>query len=148
MIFPTLVYKCPGPHKKTGKLPTYDYRGAADMEQFDALIAKGWAPSYPEAIEKAGEKAFDVPIKKTMKRPKKVKPKRVPNYGYPAQPMRPKVVDPVSTPAPTEAPEIEEAALNAPPTRAELEQKANELGIKFDGRTTDKKLAAKIAEAV
>lgn len=28
----------------------------------------------------------------------------------------------------------------APPTRAELEQKAAELGIKFDGRTGDKKL--------
>lgn len=35
-----------------------------------------------------------------------------------------------------------------PPTRAELEQKANELGLKFDGRTTDKKLAALIAEKV
>jgi hypothetical protein len=29
---------------------------------------------------------------------------------------------------------------NAAPTRAELEQKARELGLKFDGRTSDKKL--------
>ena len=28
-----------------------------------------------------------------------------------------------------------------PPTRAELETKATELGLKFDGRTSDKKLA-------
>lgn len=35
-----------------------------------------------------------------------------------------------------------------PPTRAELEQKATELGLKFDGRTGDKKLAAMIAEAL
>lgn len=34
---------------------------------------------------------------------------------------------------------------DAPATRAELEAKASELGIKFDGRTTDAKLAAKIA---
>ncbi len=34
------------------------------------------------------------------------------------------------------------------PTRAELEQKATTLGIKFDGRTNDKKLAEKIAEAL
>lgn len=34
------------------------------------------------------------------------------------------------------------------PTRAELEQKAKELEIKFDGRTTDKKLAALIADKV
>lgn len=44
-----------------------------------------------------------------------------------------------AAPSPTPAP-------NAPPTRAELEQKANELGIKFDGRTGDKKLADAIAE--
>lgn len=31
------------------------------------------------------------------------------------------------------------------PTRAELEQKATELGIKFDGRTSDKKLSDLIA---
>lgn len=37
---------------------------------------------------------------------------------------------------------------DAEPTRAELEQKATELGIKFDGRTADKTLAAKIQEAI
>ena len=35
---------------------------------------------------------------------------------------------------------------DAPPTREELETKARELGIKFDGRTGDKKLAALIKE--
>lgn len=38
------------------------------------------------------------------------------------------------------------ASDSAPPTRAELEQKATELGLKFDGRTGDKKLAAMIAD--
>jgi hypothetical protein len=37
---------------------------------------------------------------------------------------------------------------DAPPTRAELEQMAKELNIKFDGRTSDKKLIAAIAEKV
>lgn len=32
------------------------------------------------------------------------------------------------------------------PTRSEMEQKARELGLKFDGRTTDRKLSAMIAE--
>jgi hypothetical protein len=40
------------------------------------------------------------------------------------------------------APAINDAA---PATREELEQKAAELGIKFDGRTGDKKLADLIA---
>ncbi len=37
---------------------------------------------------------------------------------------------------------------DAPATRAELEQKATDLGLKFDGRTTDAKLAERIAEAL
>jgi hypothetical protein len=40
--------------------------------------------------------------------------------------------------------EVEE---NAPPTRAELEQKARELGLKFDGRTSDRKLLKMIEES-
>jgi hypothetical protein len=35
---------------------------------------------------------------------------------------------------------------NAPPTRAELEQKASELGIEFSPRLGDAKLAERIAE--
>jgi hypothetical protein len=35
---------------------------------------------------------------------------------------------------------------NAPPTRQELEEKANSLKIKFDGRTSDKRLLQMISE--
>lgn len=41
-----------------------------------------------------------------------------------------------------------EAEDNAAPTRAELEEKAADLGIAFDGRTTDKRLGEKIAAAL
>lgn len=37
---------------------------------------------------------------------------------------------------------------NAPPTRDELEAKAEELGIAFDGRVSNKTLAGKIADAL
>jgi hypothetical protein len=37
---------------------------------------------------------------------------------------------------------------NAPPTRQELEAKAAELGIKFDGRYSDKRIASLIEEAL
>ena len=45
---------------------------------------------------------------------------------------------------------ISDAALDdyAPPTREELEGKATELGIKFDGRYSDKKIAQMIEEAL
>jgi hypothetical protein len=34
------------------------------------------------------------------------------------------------------------------PTRSELESKASELGVSYDGRTSDKKLAERIAKAL
>lgn len=50
--------------------------------------------------------------------------------------------------APRLAQSKSQVAADAPPTRAELEQKATELGLKFDGRTGDKKLGEMIAEAL
>lgn len=41
-----------------------------------------------------------------------------------------------------------EDEIDAPATREELEAKATELGIKFDGRTTDRKLAEAISKAL
>jgi hypothetical protein len=53
-------------------------------------------------------------------------------------------VNEVSAPAPEPEPEsIDEDAL---PTREELEAKATELGIRFDGRTKDKKLGQLIQD--
>lgn len=50
----------------------------------------------------------------------------------------------------TYAPEVaqDDAADNAPPTRAELEQKAAELGIEFSPKIGDVKLAERIASAL
>jgi len=59
----------------------------------------------------------------------------------------------LTTPAAKEAHEAPPPAApaepeDAGPTRAELEQKATELGVSFDGRTSDKKLGEKIAAAL
>lgn len=45
-------------------------------------------------------------------------------------------------------PVIEQPVDNSAPTRAELEQKATEIGIKFDGRTSDDKLRRTIENAL
>lgn len=105
--FPTILYKTPGPHKKP-RGGTYKTTGAADKAEFDALLAKGWFPSYEEAV--AGKVAG-----KATKA---------------AAPVE-DAVDEVSA-----------------PTRDELEAKAKELGVSFNGRTSDKKLAERIAEAL
>ena len=50
-------------------------------------------------------------------------------------------------PSPIDAIEAQaEPQDDAPPTREELEAKATELGIKFDGRTKDKKLGQLIQD--
>jgi hypothetical protein len=99
--FPTTMYRVPGPHKKP-RGGAYAYRGASDQAEFDALIAKGWFPSYEEAVAgKAAPKVVEQPI------------------------------DEVSG-----------------PTRDELESKAKELGVSFNARTSDKKLAERIAVAL
>lgn len=43
---------------------------------------------------------------------------------------------------------VHDVADESQPTRAELEQKANELELKFDGRTSDAKLAKLIESAI
>jgi hypothetical protein len=85
MMFPTLVYKSPGPHRcATNGKKSYDYVGVEDQQAFDERIAQGWFATAQEA-------------------------------------MFPKEVE-------------------APPTREEIEKMAKDLDIKFDGRTSDKKL--------
>ena len=55
--FPTIMYRVPGPFKKP-RGGTYGTRGAADQEAFDELTAKGWFPSYEEAL--GGKKAAKI----------------------------------------------------------------------------------------
>jgi len=42
--------------------------------------------------------------------------------------------------------DVAEAVDSAPPTRAEMEQRAGELGLRIDGRWSDARLAAEIAK--
>jgi hypothetical protein len=105
--FPTILYKTPGPHKKP-RGGTYKTTGAADKEQFDALLKQGWFPSYEEAV--AGKTAAKI---------------------IEAAEAFDDSVDEVSD-----------------PTRDELETKAKELGVSFNSRTSDKKLAERIATAL
>lgn len=94
MIFPTIVYKCPGNHQRAGG--TYDLLPVINSAGLSLALSGGWFLTLPEAID-----------------------------GKPAEPTE-----------------------DAPPTRAELEAKASELELKFDGRTTDRRLAELIEIAL
>lgn len=134
--FPAMIYKSPGQQRKPGG-GTYNFDSVQTQEELDAKLAAGWFESSADAIEAAGDNAggFKKPKPKWAIKPTKKK--------KPAKPLdwREQVK---AAPAPEPEPEpIDEDAL---PTREELEAKASELGIRFDGRTKDKKLGQLIQD--
>lgn len=94
-----------------------DHIEVADSDAEAAALADGWHAS-PDAAHEAHVAS------------------KLDGYGsvgnVAADPSNPVVIDPL--------------AEDTPPTRAELEQKAAKLGLKYDGRIGDKKLSALIAE--
>ena len=127
---PAILYQSPGPHKKPGG-GTYRIVGIKTQEELDAKLLAGWFASSAEAIEAAGDKATT---------PKKVAEWRLKAKAKKTKKRRPS--KPLGWKLPVPVPVIEDA----PPTRAELETKAKELGIRFDGRTRDKKLGQLIQD--
>jgi len=135
VLFPTMLYKSPGIYTKPGG-GTYSFIGIQTQEEFDEKLAAGWFTSSGEAITAAGDKATP---------PSKPKPKwmlKATKKKKPAKPLdwREKAKETTAKPAP------EPLHDNAPPTRAELEAKATQLALKFDGRTSDKKLGQLITK--
>lgn len=104
MEFPTIVYKCPGPHWGPSGT-TYQSIGVDDQEQFDSKIAQGWSDSLVKAVDAFLNLSQSVDTQ-------------------------------------------EKNDDDSPVTREELELKARELGIKFDGRTSDKTLLKRIEETI
>jgi hypothetical protein len=132
--FPALVYRSPGENKKPGG-GTYKYIGVQSQDELDAKLAEGWHLTSADAITAAGDKANGLTKPKPKWALKPTKKKK------PANPLGLRKQAPQ---APIEA--VSDTNDTAPPTRAELEAKATELGIRFDGRTKDKKLGQLIAD--
>ena len=136
--FPAMIYKSPGQQRKPGG-GTYNFDSVQTQEELDAKLEAGWFESSAEAIEAAGDNAggFKKPKPKWAIKPTKKK--------KPAKPLdwREQVK---AEPAPALEPEPEPIDEDAGPTREELEAKATELGIRFDGRTKDKKLGQLIQD--
>ncbi|HJR28782.1 MAG TPA: hypothetical protein VJ889_08705 [Pseudomonas sp.] len=165
LTFPTMAYKTPGTHHCAGG--TYDYISADSAERLDQLLEDGWFLSLPEAIagehddsrfdddsdEDAPESPVDSPSATEVIRAwlsGKLNDVGIEHdedmgedellflicheFAKPAEPE------------PEPEPENDDSSGDDvnPPTRIELETEAASLGIKFDGRTTDKLLAEKI----
>jgi hypothetical protein len=136
MDFPRFVYSSPGGIRTAGGA-CYKYVVVFSKAEFDAKLAEGWFSTEAEAIDAAGDEAFlhglnDRQRRKMLavlaKKPKKAPPP-------------PKVEV-----APIPEPDIPDD--DAPPNRDELEAKALELGVRFDGRTSDARLLKRIENAL
>jgi hypothetical protein len=136
--FPAIVYRSPGQQRKPGG-GTYNFDSVQTQEELDAKLAEGWFTSSAEAISAAGDNAdgFKKPKPKWAIKPTKKKKAAKPlDWREHAK----------AAPAPAPVVEHESISDDAEPTRAELEAKATELGIRFDGRTKDKKLGQLIQD--
>jgi len=137
-LLPAMLYKSPGINKKPGG-GTYIYISVQTQKEIDEKLDAGWFTSSAEAIEAAGDKAdgYKKPKPKwAIKAIKKKKPSKPLDWRDQAK----------AEPAPAPVIEPEPVNEDADPTRAELEAKATELGIRFDGRTKDKKLGQLIQD--
>jgi hypothetical protein len=142
MEFPRFVYRAPGPCKYSGGA-RYGFVVVNSIEEYDAHLAQDYHATPREAIAAAGEPAFTAHLnKRQLKAVAKAKPWL--RLQAPQKPLQPllsaeevsALIAPISQ-APVPADDV-------PPTRSELEQKAIELGVKFDGRTTDAALLRRI----
>lgn len=142
--FPCLIYKAPGPIIRARY--TYSNKAVATQEELDRSLAQGWHLTLGEALEAAGPRAARV----SRVRPKHPRKPSQPFVRVRAKAKAEKPVAAVPAPAvavPGETPTPVENDSDAP-TRIELVEKANQLGLKFSKRTSDEKLLAMITEAL
>lgn len=165
--FPTMVYKCPGAHKCQGA--TYDYKAAMDDLQLKELTDSGWSTTLAKAIGRATATTGSGSAKPQAVKPvQAAEPEPVDKSAIIRAWLSGKLNDggvdhdesmsedellflfcqSFSAVAGDGGEELEAKADEAPPTREELEAKALELGVSFDGRTTDAALLRRIGAAL
>ena len=139
--FPCFVFRAPGAIVRARY--TYDTVLVATQAQLDQRLASGWFLSLGEAIEAAGSRAARI----SRVKPKPPRRPSKPLDGINRRLAKPEPVaaapEPAPAPEPTAVPQD-----NEPVTREELETKATELGIPFNGRTSNKKLTSLIETAL
>jgi hypothetical protein len=141
--YPCLVFRSPGQY--SGEFgATYTYRQVQDAAEHARALEAGWHSSAEQAVAAAGEAAYTHNLRgKKLTQVMRAKPwerhQKAAQAVFAAQPVSAPAEDVSQPPEPVD---------DAPPTREELEQKARELGIRFDGRTSDKRLLARIEAAL
>ena len=141
--FPCLVYRSPGAIRRARY--SYNCITVQNQTQLDIRLAGGWFTALDAAVEAAGSLAAGhLKGRKIKKQKRPVAKPAVERRASVRRAIKAKEQPaPIPVPIPEPIPEDD-----APPTRAELEEKAKLLGIKFDGRTSNRKLGKLIEEAM
>ena len=137
--FPRMVYISPG--MSTTRGGTFDYTVANDEEGLAHLLASGWFETIAEAL--AGERDEQPEPEEDVSHETEPEPEPEPEPVVEAVEEDPAPVEDAPEPDPEPA---DEPDYNIEPTREELEMKATELGLQFDGRTSDNKLRQRIED--
>jgi hypothetical protein len=111
-----------------------------DESAFAEKVAAGWSETLDEAYEKAGG-GFVKPKVAGWRKVKKAKKAKKPSR--PLDGINHRLI---AKETPVEHPET--ITDDSPVTREELEAKATAIGLKFDGRTTDRVLLQRIQESI
>lgn len=138
--FPLHVYKSPGNYARLNR--TYKIASVSDQEALQAHLDDGWHLTLAEAFDAAGAAAMrnkpraDWRKRRTLEakaKEQRLKERQERLAAYEARKAQAKQ---------------DERDDAKPATREELQAKAMELGIKFDGRTSNKTLLARIDAAL
>lgn len=142
MKFPIHVYQSPGSYVRKGI--RYKLASAAGQDDLDRLLADGWHMTLDEAVKAAGDAAkLNKPRSdwRTRKaRDAKIRAQRMKERKEALAAHAQRKANKPATPAPVDE--------KSPPTREEMEQQATLLGLKFDRRTSDRRLLERINEAM
>ena len=140
-VFPIHVYRSPGNYVLRGK--SYKLASVADQNELQEHLDAGWCIAIDSAFAAAGDAA--IANRKTAEwRNKKKSSQRKREFKIAKAKARAEKIArdagvTIVVPEPDD---------NAQPTRAELEHQATLLKLKFDGRTTDKRLLERITETM
>jgi hypothetical protein len=138
--FPALVFRSPGPHRHSSG-GAYRFAQVNDAHELAEMLAQGYHTNVRAAIVACGERAFKHGLTTMQMR-------KVPVSKLLARLQATMADDAIPATAPAEPEPVAVPADDAPPTREEMLQQAQILGIKADKRWSDATLMAKISAAM
>lgn len=145
--FPTFVFHSPGPQRHSSG-GTYRFAPVSNEAEMAEMLAQGYHADVRTAIAACGERAFTHGLTSTQVRKVNASKLLARLQARLAEEAIPAAVVEVEESAPVAPEPVAPPADDAPPTRDEMMQQAEILGIKPDKRWSDATLMAKINAAM